>query len=208
MISAKNIVLVGYSGHAYLAADILYSQGLIVDGYTEQEEKNENPYNISYLGNEANSEVLESLKDYDYFVALGDNKLRRKISESLIAILGKPINVIHNLSIVSNKAHLESGILVGPGTILNSKVFIGEGVILNSGSIIEHECTVGNYTHIAPGAVLCGNVCIGENTFIGAGSIILPGITVGNNVIVGAGTVVTRNIGDNLKVVGNPGRAI
>lgn len=38
--------------------------------------------------------------------------------------------------------------------------------------------------------------------FIGYGSIILPNVRIGNKVIVGAGTVVSKDIPDNVVVVG------
>lgn len=51
-------------------------------------------------------------------------------------------------------------------------------------------------------------VKIGDNVFIGYGSIILPNTTIGNKVIVGAGTVVSKNVPDNVVIVGNPYRII
>ncbi len=49
---------------------------------------------------------------------------------------------------------------------------------------------------------------VGDNSFIGAGAIVLPGIRIGSNVKVGAGSVVTKDVEDNITVVGNPGRNI
>ncbi len=47
-------------------------------------------------------------------------------------------------------------------------------------------------------------VKIGDNCWIGGGAIILPGITIGNNVTVAAGSVVTKDIPDNMLVLGSP----
>lgn len=51
-------------------------------------------------------------------------------------------------------------------------------------------------------------VTIGHNCWIGGSVTILPGVTIGNNVTVGAGSVVTRDIPDNVVVVGNPARIV
>lgn len=51
-------------------------------------------------------------------------------------------------------------------------------------------------------------ITIGDNVQIGAGAIILDGIKIGNNVIVGAGSVVTKNIENNIIVVGNPAKKL
>ena len=49
-------------------------------------------------------------------------------------------------------------------------------------------------------------VTIGNDVWIGGGAIICPGVTIGNGVVVGAGSVVTKDIPDNVLVVGNPAR--
>ena len=74
--------------------------------------------------------------------------------------------------------------------------------------ILKEESYIENFTSICPGVTICGNVVIGELTFIGANSTIIHGKIIGENCIVGAGTVVIRNVGDNSKIVGNPGRII
>jgi sugar O-acyltransferase (sialic acid O-acetyltransferase NeuD family) len=202
----KTIALIGYSGHAYVAFEIFFSQGQIVSAYTEPEEKKTNPYMLTWLGNENLDTTVEKLKSYQYFVALGDNALRKKISELLISKIGHPENALHKSAIVSRSMDAGTGNMIGPRVVINPQVKIGNGIILNTGCIIEHECIIHDYAHIAPGTVLCGNVEVGEGTLVGAGAVVLPGIKIGKNVIVGAGSVVTRNIPDNMKMAGNPSK--
>jgi acetyltransferase-like isoleucine patch superfamily enzyme len=54
---------------------------------------------------------------------------------------------------------------------------------------------------------MAGNCKIGAGTFIGSGAVIFPGIEIGQNCIIGAGTVVTKDVANNMKVIGNPGIA-
>lgn len=202
----KNIALIGYSGHAYVAFEIFFSQGMIVSAYTEKEQKKENPFSLKYLGSETEEVVMNILRNYDYFVALGDNAVRRAVSTKLIRLIGEPQNALHKTAIISRSMSAGKGNMFGPGAIINPLVKIGNGVICNTGSIIEHECEIGDYAHIAPGAVLCGNVKVGEGSFVGAGSVVRPGITIGKNVIIGAGTVVVKDIPDGQTMIGNPQR--
>jgi len=51
-------------------------------------------------------------------------------------------------------------------------------------------------------------IVIGDNVWIGGGAIVLPGVTVGRNAVVGAGAVVTRDVPDDVVVVGNPARIV
>lgn len=204
----KEIVLIGYSGHAYVVFETFFSQGQIVSAYAESEEKEKNPYALKWLGNEADRTVLEKLRRYSYFVSVGNNTLRSRLSAYLVPELGNPVNAIHKTSVISRSVSVGHGMLIAPGVIINAQVKIGNGVICNTGSIIEHECTLADFVHVAPGATLCGNVSIGKGAFIGANSVIKEGVKIGQNAIIGAGTVVIKDVNDNQKVVGNPQRCI
>ena len=202
----KPVAVVGYSGHSYVIIDILLNAGKIVTAYCDSEEKVKNPYNLSYLGKE--SEVLDRLKIFDYFVGVGHNGIRKKIHQQLTEHLGKPINAIHPSAVISASVELSYGIMISANATINPFVRLGQGVICNTSCSIDHECQVDDFAHIAPGVVLCGNVKIGSGTFVGANAVIKQGITIGKNVTIGAGTVVIRDVPDNMMVVGNPQRIL
>lgn len=204
----KNIALIGYSGHAYVVYETFFSQGQTVSAYTEREDKAQNPYSLKWLGNENDATVITLLKSYSYFVSIGDNQLRKQITEKLVSKIGVPENALHKTAIISRSINAGYGNLYAPRVVINPQVTIGNGVICNTGCIIEHECIIGDYAHIGPGSVLCGNVHVGDGTLIGAGSVVKPGIKIGKNVLIGAGSVVVKNIDDNTKIAGNPARVL
>ena len=202
-----SVILLGYSGHAFVVCDIFASRATRIAGYCEAKEKAFNPYQLKYLGPE--NTAVDLLKTHDYFIAIGSNSIRKKVYQFLERQSEKaPISAIHQLASVSSTAELGAGTMVGNGSIINACCKIGVGVICNTQSVIEHESTIGAFSHIAPGAVLCGNVSIGESSFVGARAVIKPGITVGNQVTIGAGAVVIKDIPDHTTVVGNPQRQI
>ena len=51
-------------------------------------------------------------------------------------------------------------------------------------------------------------ITIGDDVWIGGGAIICPGVTVGARSIIGAGAVVTRDVPEDVLVVGNPARIV
>lgn len=51
-------------------------------------------------------------------------------------------------------------------------------------------------------------VKVGDNTWIGGGVIIMPGVSIGAGVTVAAGSVVTKDIPDNVLVMGAPAKVI
>ncbi len=202
----KNVFLIGYSGHAYVVAEILELNNFTIIGYLENEEKANNPFDLKYLGSENNESILHDrfLNNTPFFTAIGNNLVREKIYTKLIAKNFKSVNAIHPYAVVSKQCGIDDGVLVAAGAILNPFCFINKGSIINTGCIIEHECVIGEFSHIAPGAVLAGNVEVGKRTFIGANATIRQGAIIGNDVIIGAGAVVLNNIDNNVKVAGNP----
>jgi sugar O-acyltransferase (sialic acid O-acetyltransferase NeuD family) len=203
----KEVVLIGYSGHAYIAQDILTQMGHTVVGYCDKEEKGDNPFGLEYFGDESDSEVIVRLAEYDCFIGIGDGTIREKITAHLTSGGITPLNAVHPSAYVAESVQLGTGVMVGAKAIINAFSTIGDGAICNSGSIVEHECKVGGYSHIAPGAVLCGSVTIGAGTLIGANSTVLVGVKIGANVTVGAGAIVLEDIPASQTVFGNPARA-
>lgn len=206
IFNLKEVVIIGYAGHGFVACDILQASGRVITAYCDQSQKETNPFQLPYWGMEASPENLLRLPYYDYFIAIGDNGIRRKITQYLASILQPPTSAIHPTAIIAQHTNIEEGVMIGARAIINPLASIGLGTICNTASIIEHECRVGKFCHIAPAAVLCGNVSIGDGTFIGANAVIKPNTNIGRNVTVGAGAVVLSSLPDHAIVVGNPAR--
>lgn len=201
----KNLLLIGYSGHAFVVVESALNEGYKMAGYFESEQKAENPFMIEYLGNE-DSFDFKKMNEYGIIAGIGNNYIRRKIYEKQPNL--NWCNVIDPSSNVSPTTKLSLGIYIGKRAVINPLSVIGKGCIINTAAIVEHECNVGDFVHVAPMAVLCGNVNIGANTFVGANSVIKQGISIGSNVVIGAGSVITKDVPDNALIYGNPARII
>ena len=205
-MSDKKVILIGYSGHAYVVAETALENGLEIIGYSDKEKLCLDPYSLSYLGFEKDDDFIGWQKDVSFVLGIGDNTLRQNIA-NLIEIKGKTVEtIIHKTANISKSVVVGNGSFINKNVIVNALAVIGKNVILNTGCIIEHECYLADAVHIAPGAVLAGNVSVGERTFVGANAVIKQGVVIGKDVVIGAGTVIINNIPDEKKVVGNPGR--
>lgn len=117
-------------------------------------------------------------------------------------------NFIHPSAQVPTSSTVGTGSIVSAGSIIAVKTSIGEHTIINRGCLIGHHVTIGNYVTVSPGANIAGKTVIGDGSYIAMGAIILDGITIGKNVVVGAGALVTKDVPDNVQVVGLPARIV
>jgi sugar O-acyltransferase (sialic acid O-acetyltransferase NeuD family) len=201
------MILIGYSGHAYVVCGILLASGKKITGYCDTEEKSFNPFSLPFFGNENEEKARHTFQKDGFFIAIGNNTIREKLFLRLDEKNLHPGNAIHPSAVIDISAGIAKyGVMIAANATINPLVTIGIGVICNTNCCIDHECIIGNFAHIAPGAVLCGNVSIGTKTFVGANAVIKQGITIGHNAIIGAGAVVVKNVPDNATVVGVPAR--
>ncbi len=204
----KKVILIGYSGHAFVLADIAIENQYEIIGYTEKSKVQNNPFNLVYAGYEKELDFFENKKEVGFIIGIGDNLIREKIF-NLITSKNEEVNTL-----ISKTASISKSVWIGKGTFVNRNVSInalakiGKNVILNTACVIEHECEISDSVHIAPGAVLAGNVFVGERSFIGANSFVKQGVRIGKDVIIGAGSVVISDVPDGKKIVGNPSRYI
>lgn len=207
-MSDRSVILIGYSGHAYVVADTIFDNGFDIIGYSDKVAVDSNPYNLTYLGFEREADFIGWNKNIPFALGIGDNILRQIIA-NLIEEKGKVVQtIIHKSANISNNVEIGSGTFINKNVTINSLAKIGKNVILNTSCVIEHECVLQDAVHVAPGAILAGNVTIGERSFVGANSVVKQGVIIGKDVIIGAGSVILSNIPDGKKVVGNPGRII
>jgi len=201
------MIIIGYSGHAFVACGILTAAGHPITGYCDKEEKVYNPFGLQYYGSEFSNEALAAMKENGGFIAIGINSLRNNIYDELSVKQIRFLNAIHPSAVIDPSATISpSAVMIAANVTINPLAKIGTGVICNTACIIEHECVVGDFAHIGPGAVLCGNVKVGKQSFIGANAVIRQGITIGANATIGAGSVVVKNVPDNVTVVGVPAK--
>jgi acetyltransferase-like isoleucine patch superfamily enzyme len=85
------------------------------------------------------------------------------------------MTLIHPTAIVSSRAHIGTGVTVGPYSIIHDNVVIG------SGSVIGSHCEIGHPSVLAAGHPLC----IGENSLIRSHSVFYEGSTFGDGLITG-----------------------
>lgn len=205
MTQRNQVTIIGAGGHAKVVIDALrlvYGTPSI-NLYDDAQHKQ----GAILLGIRVETPVPASFELLgDIHIAIGNNNVRQALGNILILAGNNFIGVIHPKAVVSPYAVLGKGNFIAAGAIVAADANLGDGVIVNHQAVVDHDCVIGSWVHIAPGAVLGGGVRVGYGTLIGAGAVILPGVKIGANVAVGAGAVVTKDVIDNVTVVGIPAR--
>jgi UDP-2-acetamido-3-amino-2,3-dideoxy-glucuronate N-acetyltransferase len=119
------------------------------------------------------------------------------------AIIGENCNVcahtlIESDVIVGNNVTIKSGVYLWDGITIENNVFLGPSVTFTNDKYPRSKVYPDEYmrTYVKTGASL------------GANATILPGITIGKNSMIGAGAVVTKDVPDNVLVIGNPAKIV
>jgi UDP-perosamine 4-acetyltransferase len=205
----ESVVIVGSGGHAKVVIELIRAEGKYqIAGCTGLEENGFVLGDVPIVGNDNVLPTLLSKGIGRAFIAIGDNRLRMRLTTQLSEMGFEIINAISADSVVSPSAMLGRGIAIMAGAIINSGTRIENGAIINTNASVDHDCRVGAGVHVGPGSTLGGNVELGEEAFLGAGATVIPGIRVGRSAIVGAGSVVIRNVPDEVTVAGVPARLI
>ena len=117
---------------------------------------------------------------------------------------------------IREKSILGINCSVGTLSDIQGSVSIGKYVRLHSNAHIGQHSIIEDYAWIYPYVVLTNDphppvynpkgVTIKEYAVVATSSVILPGIVIGKNALVGAHSVVTKNVDDEMLVMGNPAK--
>lgn len=141
--------------------------------------------------------------------------------------------VLYAESIYGNNVLIGDGVKIRENALIEDFVLIAMNCTLNHHVTMKKGSKVMDLSHITARTVIGEEVFVGalvatsndnkmrirgsevgttniihmeSGSKIGSGAIILPNVTVGNNSIVGAGSVVTKDVNDNLRVMGIPAK--
>ncbi|WP_227394773.1 acetyltransferase [Jeotgalibacillus aurantiacus] len=201
------LIIIGDGGHGKVVKEAAEAEGWTIHAVLDDQ------YQVPFLQEQISFAPIRMLKHYlqndvKVVVAIGDNRIRRQLTEQFQLAEDQYAVIKHPSAEISTTASIGAGTVILAKVIVNQGTDIGHHVILNSGSIVEHDNKISSFVHMSPHAVTTGNVMVGEGTHMGASSVVIPGVKIRNWCTVGAGAVVIHSVESNQTVVGNPARVL
>lgn len=197
----SRLVIIGASGHGKVCAEIAALNGYKSILFLDDAETAE-----AAVGTTA--DIPNYISDSDFFVGIGNNEIRKRITGILEKENASVATLIHPQAVVAKNAIIGEGTVVMPGVVVGNEAEIGKGVILNTCCSADHNNVIGDFAHIAVGAHLAGTVSIGASALIGAGVSVVNNVSVCADCIIGAGAAVISSIDIKGTYVGVPARKI
>lgn len=201
------LIIIGASGHGKVIADI----AMKIKKWKSIVFLDDNESVRTCMGLEIIGKIVDAVKykeEADFFVAIGNNIIREKIQEELIAEGLNLVKLIHPSAVIGTDVEIGIGTAVVAGVVINSSSRIGKGCIINTSSSLDHDNVIEDYVHISPGANLAGTVKVGKRSWLGIGSVVSNNVNICSGCKLGAGAVVVKDITEPGTYVGGPVRKI
>lgn len=190
-ININKLLIVGAGGHGRCCLDIAresYDQIAFLDD--------------NHINKKINDcrviDTINNMKLYytdykDIFIAIGNNKLRKKLTDQANNIGFNIISLISRKSIVSKYASIDKGTVIFPGSVVESNSFIGRGCIITANTTINHDVVIEDYVLIYSNSVIRPYTLIGSYTRIGSSCTVTFGTGIKASSDIPDGTIVKES---------------
>ena len=141
-------------------------------------------------------------------ISIGETRDRETLRQKVMDSGYSFGNVIHPTAYISPEAKVGAGLIARANALVSCGVSIGENVQLFEGSTIGHDTIIGNDSMISAKVSIGGNCVIGCGVYFGMSAAVKEKINIGNHSTIGMSSAVFRDVGENMVVIGNPGRVM
>ena len=174
-IIIKKLLIIGSGGHGRCCLDIARDMNIYDHiAFLDDNHIHENINDCQVIG--TTDEMYSYYPEYsDIFIAVGNNKLRKKLSMQAKEIGYYCPSLISPDCYISRFAHIGEGTVVFPHAVIEANASIGEGCIISSNVTINHDAVIEDYCLIYCSTVIRPNTHIGSLARIGNNCTIISG---------------------------------
>ena len=131
---SKKLVIIGASGHGKVIADIALKNGYEIVGFLDDNDTIKEIGGFPLLGSV--SEVAKFASECEFFIAIGNNRIREMIAEKYTVNWA---TLIHPTAVIGRDVEINAGTVVMANAVINPSARIGMHCIINTGAVIEHD---------------------------------------------------------------------
>ena len=184
------LLIVGAGGQGCNCLDIAKSMKKFSEiAFLDDAKKGERLYGCNVIGNV--EDMAELKNQYDsIFIALGDNKLRKKLAKQAFELGYNMATLISPASCVSEFAIIGAGSVIFPSAVVEASARVKSGCIIAANATINHDALVEEYSIVFPNSVIRPYAVVGAMSTIGSGCVVVINTDVKKNSDVSDGKVV------------------
>lgn len=139
-------------------------------------------------------ENLEQVAGYEkiyVFIAIGNNRLRKRIFEKALELNYGIASYISSRAVVWENVVTGRNVFIGEGSVLQPFVEVGDSSI-HFITNIGHHTKIGNHTLLSV-TTLGGNVQVGDESYLGMNSTVKQNTKIGERSIIGMNVAVEKD---------------
>lgn len=209
----KEIYALGVGHNTSVFIDLAEACDYAVKGlyHFNDERTGEIDHGFEILGSFEDLLSKPTLKDMNFLLTMGDNKIRSELSNQIISLGGVVPSLIHPTAVISRFAKISPvGVYISPFTYVQADSSIGDNTVLLSHVNISHTTNIGRSCFIAGGATIGAYTTMEDFVFVGQGALSISAKAkyIGHHAYIGARSLLTRDIPANVVVAGSPARIL
>jgi len=170
-----NLLIIGAGGHGRCCYEIAQRMKCF-DVIDFVDDKAESVLDKKVIGTTEHLEILRQKYDCA-FIAIGNNQIRKEMTEICKQIGFSIVSLIDPCAFVSSFSRIGEGSVVFPNSTIEATATIENGCIISSNTTIHHDTRIKEYSLIYSQCVIRPYSIIDELTLIPCGTIIEGGIT-------------------------------
>lgn len=202
----RKLAIIGAGGHGRVIADCAAAMNTFDEIVFLDDSFPDRDTNLVWHIIAKSSDWQKYSNEYEFAIAIGDNKLRLAIYLELVTSSASLPNLIHPSAVISPHSNLGQANVVFANSVINPAVKIANACIINTAATIDHDCQLEDAVHISPGVHLAGTVVVKKFSWFGVGSSSIQSITIAENTQIGAGATVIKSTKANGLYLGIPAK--
>lgn len=165
-----NLLIIGAGGHGKCCYEIAERMNCF-DLIDFVDDNVTSVFTKSVVGKQTDLKDLR--RQYDCaFVAIGNNLIRKEISQEIKKFGFKLVNLIDPKAFVSSYANLGKGIVIFPNAAIETESHIEDGCVISANSVVHHNAKIKEYSLIYSNCVIRPTVVVDTFVTLKSGTIL------------------------------------